>query len=448
MKIRYALLTMFCLGMLAFSLYGFPEAASVITTEGGGNDISLDSGIAVSIPEVPSVAQSEPDLDLPPMPEEELPMPEEEPPMLPDMGDMPSAPPPMEEMPSAPPSMNAPSYASSSYNQAGDIQPGWRPVPDPSSFPRNPFSGVVSTETPIAFKDEFSALAKNILGVLEIGGNSVLIISNRVVRQGDEVRLEKEQSIGVATAQEAEKAEEAALMAPVAVFSGVDKKKEVAKFLLGDTEVRIPIPSTRKKIAKANGDVQKLETMATATLIGENGYFVVAADVIPEVTPGKTLVLRTQFGALAIKILRRNSEVNLALGEVAADVNFKGLYKGINWREGGVGLESGSVLAFDIAQGETLARPKLIQLSQYQANPNWLVGCPMLAGNEIAGIVVQKENRLSLMTQEDLKGVFPEAFAPKREEESEEPKQCIPMEEDGVFNPEKIVTLVYVKDIE
>ncbi|MFZ5806872.1 MAG: hypothetical protein ACOY3I_06680 [Verrucomicrobiota bacterium] len=432
MKIRYVVTSTLLLGTLIFS--GFSETVPTIVPVQSGEEVSLDSGIAVRTPEmpvVPSVAQAPIEPDLPSVTEEEPPSNDTAPVASP--------------MPSSSPMMIS-----------GEVQPGWRPVPDPQNFPRNPFSGVAVAETPVAFRQEFDALAKNILGVLEIGDNAVLIVQNKVVRQGDEIKLMKEKS-QTTTEQESAEAEMAALNAPVAIFSGVDKKKEVAKFLLGDTEVQVPIPSTRKKIANSNGDVQKLETMATATFLGEKGYFVVMSDIVPEVGPNKKVRLRTQFGIMEVKIVRKDIETNLALGQAVGSVSFSGLYKGIAWGKAPSDAqqkESGMVLAFDIENGSTLARPKAIQMSRTQANPPWMIGCPMFVGKEIVGIVIKKDKKLELVGQEDLTRIFPEAFSETsagetyHEEDAGKLKKAVSLEEEGTFNPEKIVTLVYVQDVE
>lgn len=413
-----------------------------------------EEGVTVHLPEsATSIAQNIPDAPIMP-PDDETPEnmpaitdqavpenpPDASPAMLPPPAAMPSS-----AAPEPPPAMNQNrSMTSSLSSMSGDFRPGWRPEP-PSAFPRNPFSGVSTMETPVAFKQEFDALAKNIVGFVEVGKNSVLIIQNRVIREGDTVKLMKEKEKGVSMGNEQQGKEEAT--APVAIFSGVDKKKEIAKFMLGDIEVHIPIPSTRKKIEDVNGEVSRIESLATATFLGEKGYFVVASDLVPEGDAQKKVYIKTQFGSAVIAIVRRDAETNLALGRIES-LNMIGLYNGILWGKAKADWEKSlaDVLAFNVEKIEGIARPHLFKLNAAQSNPKWMAGCPMFLEKKVIGVLAKKKDKLTLIGKEELSRIFPDAFVmtqdDKQKIEGLTPSQ-LKTEEGSFFNPEKIVGLIY-----
>lgn len=353
------------------------------------------------------------------------------------------------------------SLAPVAKNEANAMSPGWRPTPELEKFPKNPFSGVLSTATPTAFKAEFDELAQQISGVMQIGMETAIVIQNRVVRQGERIVLKRESEKLKATVSEQAELENELGDEPTVIFKGIDREKEIAKFALGETDIHLPIPSARRKIKTAQGNVFTMERVGTATFLNNDGYFVADANGFADLGEKDEIYVKTQFGSFEAELVRVDKGIHLALCRTKSPINIAD----IPWssqQPDKTQEEMASILAFDPQVFDF--RPKVLKISVIQANPQWLVGCPMLFNHEVMGVLAQEDKKLKVLNHEDLKKMFPEMLVPpvvhvesKKEEGEEgdeksksvekvswlEPRE--PLDKDAMFfNPEKIVGLIHI----
>ncbi|MFH1066534.1 MAG: hypothetical protein V1746_01330 [bacterium] len=358
--------------------------------------------------------------------------------------------------------------ASSTMDQCVDckpqlvgVEPGWRPAPEVANFPKSPFSGVLSTATPTAFKAEFDELARQISGVMQIGMETAIVIQNRVVRQGERIALKRESEKIKASVSEQAELENELGDEPTVVFKGIDREKEIAKFALGETDIHLPIPSARRKIKSAQGDVFMMDRVGTATFLNNNGYFVAAASCFANMGEKDEIYVKTQFGTFASELIRKDEAYHLALCRTKNSVNIEDIPWSAQQPDKGQ-AEAASILVFDPQVFDF--RPKVLKISAVQANPPWLVGCPMLLGHEVMGVLAQKDKKLVVLSGEELKRMFPEIsissvvnieVEKKEGEEGNEKAKPVekvswleprePLGKDSLFfNPEKVIGLIHI----
>jgi hypothetical protein len=332
-------------------------------------------------------------------------------------------------------------------NQA-TAQPGWRPVPNPTSFPENPFQGSQISMTPMVYQKEFEALGKQIRGVMAFKQGPALMIGSKLVKVGEGVHL-----IRVKKTANKDNKTDTQSEVPLAIFSGIDESTQTAIFILSNNEFRIPLPTPRTKLEEISGSLLKWHQLSTATFIGTHGYFLTDADAVPE--PGSTqeLFIHTQLGSFPVLIVKKDLNHKLALGRTKTDISVPNL----EWNDHTeVSLDQGLVLAFN--PDEANSRPKTWKLDPHAKNPRWFTGAPFLHGEKFMGIVGQQDGKLQLLSERQIQELFPEALTEKQVpiKSEEKPSQTANSksqeledkwkEEDEFFNPEKVIGIINALD--
>lgn len=358
--------------------------------------------------------------------------------------------PPMASMPQN----ESPVEARSVTNEnGGPKHQGVRPKPDVRQFPANPFIGGSSLTSPTIFKSEFNILAKKIRGIIHIGDRVALVIGNYVVRQRESVQLNK-----IADAKEGDakggkkktqEKEVKPLPAPtsaanktlvVPVFSEIKKDQNAAVFLLGDTEISVPLPSMQKRLEDANGAIAKMNRLGTVTFLGGEGFFVTNTEVIPREASKQKLAVRTQAGTFPVAVIRNHETSHLTLCKTLIPISIQA----IEWQDI-VSEEESQILAFDPTDRQVLSRTRLWKLKE-DANPSWLVGGLVFQSRLPVGVIGYKNNVLNTLTELDLVDMFPEVE--KKESSAKEEKSAknpdTANQVSRFSNPEKYVGLLYL----
>jgi hypothetical protein len=257
--------------------------------------------------------------------------------------------------------------------------------------------------------------------VLQIGARDAILIGNQVVKEGEGIRLDS--SVPARTQLQA-----GALLtrggtqnlrdSPTAIFMGLKKNENVARFLVGDTEVSVPLPSPHSKLEGGRYSVTPFYRAGTATLISSNGMFVIASHLVPDPGTYDFLRIRTLWGTYQAKILEKNEELGLALGNI---VSFPQIQLIRPSDDVNVNLAQAQILAFNPADADASQRPKLYALQRGQPNPGWLLGAPIFSGKEWLGILAKNGEKLEIQTVDEIKSAFEKFEESHLKKESSKP---------------------------
>lgn len=313
------------------------------------------------------------------------------------------------------------------------ILPNWRPLPNTESIPESPFAGVATGATlasPIAYREEFESLAEEIRGIIRVNDRNALLVGNQMLFEGDTMTL-----IGK-TISKKKITTKAGKNAPTAIFVGVKKDEGYAKFMIGETEIMVPIPSAKNQKEDDPSSIVKMIRSATATFVNSKGMFVAAAHLVPSPGEFDTITVKTQLGTYQGKILAKDYDTNLALGQIQSPAPLSVF----PWKDkADSAQDKGMIVSYDPTTAKS--RPRWLKLSRTKTNPPWLVGCPLFLEDGVAGVMAQKENKLIVITRAELKKLFSQL------EIDDETTTAWKADKKGP-NPERIVGLINVKKSE
>jgi hypothetical protein len=283
-----------------------------------------------------------------------------------------------------------------------NVKPGWRGKLFNAQF-NNPFSinlapEIQTSSSPSYLKDQFDQLARDISGIIRFQDRDALLINGQMVKEGEAVRLIKKghSKAGVNSKSSASSNDASS---PIATFAGM-KDKNTARFVVGDTEVEVPLfPDSM------NGSLVKMQRSGTGTFINQDGCFVIAANLIPDASDvNSTLTIKTSFGTYPAKIIEKNSDYNLALCaiETFTQVSLP------QWEVTDFSdWEKSDVLAFNPQDPQANQVPQYYHLSRFDKNEAWLIGCPMFYNGKMAGVLAQKGDKIVVLGKNELMDAFP-----------------------------------------